>query len=601
MFAKKITLNNYLLKITLCALLVLTSCNKKGRWRDVLDQKLDKSYNEYQNELFNPKEDDSHYSAGKPLLPDLTPIIAMPDEPVIASDKLVSISVNEDIPIKDVLVELTRMADVDAEIDSKINSLGGIIFSVKNKPFGEVIRRIAAIANLRYSVEDNIIKIERDDPYLVNYYVDFINITRSNTSEISVSTSITASSKGEVNSGSEIGSGSRNEIKSSYDGDLWQSVERDISNLININDNSSSNLGDNNKYEMAKPYMSTNKQAGMLSVFTNSKSHKRIKLYLDRVKESVSSQVLIEAKIVEVSLFDEYRTGINWTKINPSLKGGALAKFIPSFKDLSNNDINSKLSLGFFKTGATEFLKDSEHKSFANEGDNLQALVELTQQFGNIRTLSSPRLHAMNNQQAILSFAKNKVYFTLKIDSTNAASNNGAAPSSVSETVNSTVNTVPIGVILSLQPSIDLDSNEITMNIRPTISREVTTVPDPAVAYLAKKNDSQGITSSVPEVEIKELDSIMRIRSGEVMVIGGLMTEEGRNTDEGLPGISKIPLLGNLFKGVSKGSSVKQTVIFIKATIMPTNRAPMEDRYFYDQFIRERDPYKFNFGNKAGV
>jgi type II secretory pathway component GspD/PulD (secretin) len=87
----------------------------------------------------------------------------------------------------------------------------------------------------------------------------------------------------------------------------------------------------------------------------------------------------------------------------------------------------------------------------------------------------------------------------------------------------------------------------------------------------------------------------MKIKSGEVMVIGGLMTEEAANTDNGVPGLSSIPLFGNLFKSVSKGSSVKQTVIFIKATIMPSNGAPVEDKHFYNDFSRKRDTHPLEF------
>src|SRR5262249_965154 len=136
-------------------------------------------------------------------------------------------------------------------------------------------------------------------------------------------------------------------------------------------------------------------------------------------------------------------------------------------------------------------------------------------------------------------------------------------------TVNSEIKTVPIGIILTLQPSINLDSDEVTLNVRPTLSRVVEFVPDPAVAFLASQAAStSGISNQVPVVEGRELDSILKLKSGQVMVIGGLMEDKNINTDSGLPGVSRVPFLGNFFKGVDKQNNLRELVIFIRATIV---------------------------------
>jgi general secretion pathway protein D len=225
---------------------------------------------------------------------------------------------------------------------------------------------------------------------------------------------------------------------------------------------------------------------------------------------------------------------------------------------------------------------------------NLKAIVEAAQMFGTTRTLSSPRLNAMNNQQAILSFVQNQVYFTLKVDqsssttattTTTTGSSTAAVPT---VTVNSTLNTVPIGIILTLQPSINLDTEEITMNIRPTITRTDGGVSDPAVAYILKQTNIT-LDSTVPVVEVKELDSILKIKNGQVMVVGGMMEDSSANKDSGFPGLMKLPLLGNLFKTVSKVNSTTQTVIFIKATIVPSNRINKKDKDLYNNFAIDEE------------
>lgn len=231
----------------------------------------------------------------------------------------------------------------------------------------------------------------------------------------------------------------------------------------------------------------------------------------------------------------------------------------------------------------------------AGKNFDLQAAVDLTQTFGTTRTLSSPRLHAINNQQSVLTFAENIVYFELQIDRDTSTSTSG--PSTQLE-VTAEIKTVPIGIILSLMPSINTDTNEITLSVRPTLSRQTGSVSDPSVAFalaqLDPSVDTSGITNSIPVVEIRELDSILKLQSGEVMVIGGLMEDKSINTDRGIPWVSEVPYIGNAFKGVDKDHDVKELVIFIKATIVGTNgNAHPTDKAVYEKFTNDPRPLQF--------
>ena len=199
----------------------------------------------------------------------------------------------------------------------------------------------------------------------------------------------------------------------------------------------------------------------------------------------------------------------------------------------------------------------------------------------------------MNNQQAVLTFAENSVYFTLQLDEQNNIPSGSTTTDKL--TIKSDIRTVPIGVIMTLQPSINLDTNEITMNIRPTLSRITSRIQDPGVAIIANRLNTN-ITSEVPIVEVRELDSILRIKSGQVMVIGGLMEERSVNTDVGLPGFQRIPIAGNLFKSKSEAAKTVETVIFIKATIIPGAGGGMiheDDKNFYKTFANDSHPLTF--------
>jgi general secretion pathway protein D len=367
------------------------------------------------------------------------------------------------------------------------------------------------------------------------------------------------------------------------------------------------------------PYISINKQASVITVYASDHKQKEIRRYLERVRDAVSAQVLIEAKVVEVTLSDEYRTGINWAELDKKAQTGLgmTVNFTKNFAEAGsgNSDmvslgvlnkiapgtgstvnplnVSGNLSSTAAVTAATAAATSSGSSTTTGttSTNNMQALVQLMQGFGTARTLSSPRIHAINNQQAVLSFVTNQVYFTIQSNNTSSTSASGSGQNSLS--VNSTLNSIPLGIVMTLQPSINLDTKEITMNIRPTITSDTgKTVSDPAASLMSAQLVAAGgtaVSSSVPVIEVKELDSILRIKSGEVMVIGGMMQESSTNYESGLPGIMKAPIIGNLFKGVSKNNDVKQTVIFIKATIVESDGSSIthRDKDLYNTFARD--------------
>lgn len=527
---------------------------------DYLDRDLKMNYSDYEEKFFPEREIKPQRQS--PKIPELADILTAPKPPSLGTDKLITLSVTEEVPVKEVLIEIARLADVDMEVDPGIS--GGIILRVKDKPFSQVVARVSALAGLRHSEEDGILRIERDLPYLKNYSVDYLNLVRSSSGSVNVNTQVLG---GSGDSGGEgLSGGSSNAITSSYDGDLWASVENTIQSILAFAPTSlavnTSDTGGGTSY-------SINRQAGVISVLANERQHKNVQNYIEQVRKSVSAQVLIEAKIVEVALDEDYRTGIDWGTLQD-------------------------LSAGLEVTGKFNPVETSGGNFFTIGGaESISTAVSLTETFGVTRTLSSPRLHAMNNQQAVLTFAENNVYFTLEVEEETEGTGTDAQ---TTLTIESTLNTVPIGVIVTLLPSINTETNEITMNIRPTLSRITSTVTDPGVDIIVARSETVGdVSSSIPVIEVRELDSILKIKSGEVMVIGGLMSERSQNTDSGVPYLSRIPLFGHAFKGVTKDIEVVETIIFIRATIVnDTTKVEKKDRQFYQDFMkRDRRPIAF--------
>ena len=316
---------------------------------------------------------------------------------------------------------------------------------------------------------------------------------------------------------------------------------------------------------------SINKQAGVVTLHAPLAMQQEVETYIEKIKKLAMTQILVEVRLVEVALEDEFSTGIDFNYLSNSF--GSSGNFVATT------------------------LADAATAPFAatlrpNKTRGLTAAVQFLQTFGTTKTIASPRLNVMNNQKSRLSFATDKVYFTIQPQLQNQYTAPGVTPVNPNTpmVVQSIMQTVPIGVILDLQATADIDTNEIIMNIRPTISTANTYVEDPAATFLSGlqfDGTDLGVTvvNNIPVVEKKELDSTLRIRSGDIMVIGGFNEEQTTIVRKGIPYLKDLPLLRYIFGSDQQYVKNVETVIFIKATIMDAT-APLteEDRKFYNDF-----------------
>lgn len=587
-------------------------------------------------------------AVSEPPIPELAEILSAPQPPKIGASQLVSVAVTDDVPIKDVLLELARLAKVDIDVDASIT--GGVAIRATDRPFNEVVERIADLAGLRYSMKNGVLRVERDTPYIKTYSLDLLSVDRSSQSSINSSSTSAGSSGGGSSGGGSGGStgGSTSSINYKSDSDFWTKFEAGINQIlvyVPATRTSATTIatqpapapgassatpvvpggpaGTSATPPGMKPmqqagiqaapvaapaapvaapaaagaatsaYYIVNRQASTLTVNGTDKQHELVKAFLSRIEANTSSQVLIEAKVVEVALSSNYQSGIDWTKF-----GTDNVKFNGNLANVKTTDTDlSSPTLTIIKNNI-----------FGSKVD-LSAAVKLLDEFGTTRSLSSPRLNAMNNQQAVLSFVENIIYFDLKVEVTPGTAATGtSAATQATVSVTKQEKSVPEGIVLSLQPSINKDTNEVTLSVRPTLTKVTKFIDDPsypiqsaiAVSTLGGAVDSAIVQkivnakSQVPQVESRELDSIVKIKSGQTLVIGGLLEDKIINQDSGVPGVSEVPWLGNLFKSVDKTNSKKELVIFIRATIVPTTgNADNADKGLYEKFIQDPHPLKF--------
>lgn len=538
-------------------LLLVVACS--GNF-DKHDRDLKLSRDDYKNAMA-PADN----KADAPPIPSYQPIVAEPDPTPSWADKRVTLSLDGTMPIKDVFVELAHQAQMDLEMDPAITA-PPMIFTARDRPLGEVIDRLTLQNGLRAVIDNHILRIEYDKPYTKSYRVDYPSIARSSSSNISSSLSIAAATE-------SAGGTTKNESAATTNGksdaDFWAEL---ATNLTQILGDPAPAGGDTTTAPITGAHFSVNRQAGIISVQGTAAQHKQVADYLARVKESTSAQVLIEARILEVSLSDKFKSGINWN----TLAGGAF-------------DFGVTAPTGTLPVTLDPVPSANPGLSLNVTNNDFQGLFNFLESFGTVRALSSPRMTVMQNQVGVIKVVENEVYFRLTIESTDASTVNPGRTDITSEQ-----RTVPIGLIMNVQPSIDVATNNVTLALRPTITRISGRRTDPSILIAAS---DAGLTpnqvdSTVPVVSVQEMDSVVALKSGQTLVMGGLMRDSSNATDEGVPGISEIPVAGLLAKSRDDDTQKTELVVFLKATIVKRaeDTVTPADRALYKGFGADRRP-----------
>lgn len=292
-----------------------------------------------------------------------------------------------------------------------------------------------------------------------------------------------------------------------------------------------------------------------MSIKTSKKKHHEVQTFLDEVLNGAKRQVLIEASIVEVSLSDEYQAGVNWSKLVESGDSG----FSFTQDLIGTNLANAPVSTLTY-TGANT--------------DSLNATVKLLNQFGNAKVLSTPKLMVLNNQTALLKVVDNIIYFTIDVEE-------DIQENLINRTFTSEIHSVPVGLVMSVTPQIsNIDS--VTLNVRPTISRVLKFVEDPNPA-LADSNT----TSLIPEISVREMESVMQVNGGDTAIIGGLMQDEHGDDTSGVPGLSKLPWVGDLFSYKDKSYKKSELIIFIRPTVIKQANLSSTELKRYEEYLPE--------------
>lgn len=441
-----------------------------------------------------------------------------------------------DVPVRELLFSLARDADFNLDIDSDVDGL--ITLNAVNQPLNAILERIATGAGLRYSVHNKVLRIRKDTPFLRNYRVDYLNMARNSSGSVNVATQISSTGQGagEQSGGGTGDNNSSTEVKNISENAFWATLQKNIGAIIH-NQNAEAVAADGNN-----PDIILNRESGILGVRATEIQHREIQEFIDEVQNSAQRQVLIEATIAEVKLSDRYQAGINWSLVRDSTGHNIVFDMANAVNDLALNT-------------PPAFTLDASTRV---DGNLLQTTLQALETFGDVRIMSSPKIMALNNQTALLKVVDNLIYFT--VDVTIDQSTVIGAPATV--IYETQVNTVPVGFVMSVTPYIN-EQGSVTLNVRPTISRVIRQMrdPNPALAQV-------DVISEIPVIQVREVESVLKVNSGDVAVIGGLMQDEISNSKRGIPVLSKIPYLGSLFRYQDDNTEKTELVIFIKPIVV---------------------------------
>jgi MSHA biogenesis protein MshL len=440
--------------------------------------------------------------------------------------------VAQDVPIRDLLFSMARDAGINIDVHPDVD--GRISINAIEQTLPQILERMSRQADIRWSMDNsgNMV-VEPDVAYWRNYQVDYVNVARSATTAADVSTAI-VSGVGEEGAESGGNNNSTTSLTQTTANNFWTTLSTNLSNLLGESATGGATVGSS---------VVANPESGVFSIRATSRQHDQIANFLDSVQKRSLYQVLIEATVVEVNLNDSYQAGVDWASLSSSSGGISFAQNVTP-PDLNNPD------------GIPTNILTINRSS--NPGE-IAATIALLSRFGDLRVLSSPKIMTLNNQTALLRVVDNTVYFTVDVQP-------GIPPSGVSvgtpPVYTTTVHTVPVGFVMTVTPQVGQD-DQITLNVRPTISRIVRFVNDPSPALIENE-----IVNQIPEVQVREMESILKVSSGQVAVLGGLM-QDSLNTDiDGLPYLSRLPGIGGLFSYTDETASKTELIIFIRPVVI---------------------------------
>ena len=470
--------------------------------------------------------------AAEPLpLPELPAVQIEKERVPAAPRRLYSLSAR-DASVRDVLLTFGKSTDMSFVLGPDVE--GKITVDLKQVTLEEVLSALLTPIGLAYQREGNLIRVSKPQLETRIFTLNYIASTRSGASSLSATGSATAGSFGTLAGqtagtsaaagvaagiaagalGGSAAGGSTSSVSSTDNVDLWGELQRTLAAFIS-----------------KEGSVVINPTAGLVAVTDYPTNISRVGQYIELLQGAVQRQVMIEAKIVEVTLSKNFSSGIDWSQIPHGLN----LPFAGSTKGALAGGAIMAQSLApagsAFQVGLT-----------VQRG--LTAILRALEQQGKVSILSSPRVSTLNNQKAVIKVATDDVFFS---QTTQREPLTGVVTQLV------TPNTITEGIVLDVTPQIGDDA--ITMSIHPSISERLGQATSP----------TGGV---VPIIAVRATDTVVRVMDGQTVVIGGLMEQRSSRNRSGVPGLQRAPVVGRAFRNEEDQDTKIELVILLTPTVI---------------------------------
>ena len=504
--------------------------------------------------------------------------------------------------VRDVLLAIARDSNVNFDIHPGIE--GSVTINAIDQTLLQILDRITRQVSMRYEVKGQTISVMPDLPHLKSYKVNYVNLTKETTDTNAIATQVisgSASGQGQGNSSSTQSNDNNSTLRvtSVARNRFWETLEANVKDILREADKrvelggiigsvtersqaqaqatpsgagaaaanpgaaggaasagsqaveGSASRGSQSERAAARFYLEpatpviVSPETGIVTVRATARQHEKVAEFLNQMGISAGRQVMIETTIVEVSLSDQYQSGVDWSALAIDGLGYSITQSFAG--SVVSGTSSSPFSLSYSNPNAAS-------------GGSLSSTIKLLSQFGTTRVLSSPLLMVLNNQTATLKVVDNRVYFSVRAETVNTAN--------VGSTTNftTTQNVVPIGLIMHITPQIS-ELDEVILSVRPTITSITKFVQDPNPA-LRGSLTQPAIQNPIPETRTREMQSVLRISSGKTAVLGGLMLDSFEGSREGLPVAGRIPFFGDLFSYRNDTARKSELVIFVRPIVV---------------------------------